>query len=92
MSRRERRAARAEGQLDTAGFLRIADSFIDQANRHNRKVAATDLHMAFLYASARYSAHVARNVQEVAEHEEFVEHMVENYKEMLRQHLADPEL
>lgn len=92
MSRQERRAARAEGQLDTTAFLRVADSFIDQANRHNRKVAATDLHMAFLYASARYSAHVARNVQDVDQHEDFVEHMVKSYRDMLRQHLADPEL
>ena len=45
--------------------------------------------MAFLFAAARYNAHVAKNVLEVESHEEFVNHMAEQYREMLRQHLAD---
>ncbi|MEM8837001.1 MAG: DUF3144 domain-containing protein [Pseudomonadota bacterium] len=89
-NRDERRAARADGRLDTQAFLRIADSFIDVANRHNQKVQATDLHMAFLYAAARYNAHVAKNVVEVDDQEKFVEDMTKNYAEMLRNHLADP--
>lgn len=91
-NRQERRAARAEGELDTAGFLELAARFIELANRENRKIPATQLHMAFLFAAARYNAHVAKAVMEVENHEEFVEHMVKQYQEMLRQHLADPAL
>lgn len=92
MNRKERRAARAEGTtgLDTVAFLKLADKFIDVANRENRTVPATELHMAFLYAASRYNAHVAKNVLEAEEHEVFVEEMAGRYKEMLRNHLADP--
>ena len=49
-NRKERRAARTEGQLGTAAFLKLADKFIDVANRHNERIKATELHMAFVYA------------------------------------------
>ena len=91
-NRAARRAARRDGHLDTAAFLKVADKFIDVANRENRTVLATDLHMAFLFAAARYNAHVAKTVMGVEEHEKFVNHMVEQYREMLRQHLADASL
>ena len=48
-------------------------------------IKATDLHMAFLYASSRYSAYVANAVLEVPDHEEFVKQMTAQYQEMLRQ-------
>lgn len=92
MNRKERRAARAGGEIDTKAFLELAGRFIDLANRENRKTPATELHMAFLWAAARYNAHVAKAVLEVEKHEEFVETMVNEYRDMLRQHLADPEL
>ena len=88
-NRAERRAARAAGKLDTTAFLKTADKFIDVANRENRTVLATELHMAFLFAAARYNAHVAKNVMDVDDHEKFVAHMTQQYTEMLRQHLAD---
>ena len=91
-SRKERRAARKEGELDSTAFLKLADKFIDLANRENSKVKATQLHMAFLYSSARYSAFVAKSVTNEEEHEKFVSHMVGQYQEMLRQHLADDSL
>lgn len=89
-NRETRRAARSEGQLDTAAFLKVADAFIDVANRQNQNVNATDLHMAFLFAAARYNAHVAKNVLEVEDHEDYVSKMMQTYGEMLRNHLADP--
>ena len=92
MSRNERRALRKEGGLDDTAFLKVADKFIDVANRENRTVKATDLHMAFLFAAARYNAYVANVILQVEEHEPFVEHMVKQYQEMLRQHLADQHL
>ena len=91
-NRKDRRAASSEGGLDTPSFLRVADKFIDVANRENKRVKATDLHMAFLYAAARYNAFVAKTVLNVDQHEDFVSHMVEQYREMLRQHLADESL
>ncbi len=92
MSRNERRAARKEGDLDTTEFLKVSNKFIELANRENRTVKATDLHMAFLYSAARYNAYVAKAILNVDQHEEFVDHMVEQYREMLRQHLADESL
>ncbi|MEM8970571.1 MAG: DUF3144 domain-containing protein [Pseudomonadota bacterium] len=91
-NRKARRAARAEGQLDTAAFLKVADRFIDVANRENQKIQATELHMAFLFSAARYNAHVAKNIMQIEKHEDFVNQMVEQYREMLRQHMADPSL
>ncbi len=91
-NRQQRRAARSQGDLDTAGFLKIADTFIDLANRHNKQVQATQLHMAFLFAAARYNAHVGKSVLEVENHEEFVESMIAEYTDFLRQHLADASL
>jgi hypothetical protein len=91
-NRKARRAARKEGELDTMAFLKVADKFIDVANRENAHVKATDLHMAFLYAAARYNAYVGKSVVGLDEHEKFVTHMVEQYREMLRQHLADETL
>ncbi len=91
-NRKERRAARAEGLLDATAFLKVADKFIDVANRENERVLATELHKAFLFASARYSAYVANAVMDVPDHEAFVAEMTKMYQEMLRQHLADPAL
>ncbi len=91
-NRKARRAARKTGEFDTDAFLRLADKFIDVANRENDAFKATDLHMAFLYAAARYNAFVAKVVLDVDDQEKFVGHMVNQYKEMLRQHLADETL
>lgn len=91
-NRAERRKAEAQGAMTEERFLKLADRFIDLANRENRDVRATELHMAFLYASARYSAHVGKNVLALEDHEPFVESMLKAYGEMLRNHLADPNL
>ena len=91
-NRRERRALRKEGQLDTSAFLKLAGKFIDLANRENQRIPATELHMAFLWAAARYNAHVAKAVLDVENHEEFVKEMANEYRDMLRQNLGDPSL
>lgn len=92
MSRKERRLARKEGELDVTAFLKTADKFIDLANRENATVKATGLHMAFLFASARYSAFVGKSVIGIDDHEDFVEKMTNEYRDYLRQHLADDSL
>lgn len=89
MSRRERLAARKEGHLDTTAFLKLADKFIDLANRENQRVKASQLHMAMLWAAARYNAFVAKTIMRIDNHEEFVDQMTKEYAEMLRQHLGD---
>jgi Protein of unknown function (DUF3144) len=95
-NRAQRRADSAEmrkdGKLDTAAFLKVAGKFIDVANTQNQSVDATELHMAFLYAAARYNAYVANIVVGVDDHEAFVADMTKAYQDMLRQHLADPGL
>lgn len=91
-NRKERRAMEANGEMTDRKFMEIADTFIDIANKQNNTINATDLHMIFLYAAARYNAHVAKNVVEVDEHEPFVEDMLKAYQEMLRNHLADESL
>jgi len=78
------------GELDTAQFLKVADQFISLANTRNKKIIATDLHYAMLYAAARYNAHVGKNVMEVEDHDAFIEHMTRQYTDMLREHMADP--
>ncbi len=91
-NRNVRNETKASSRMTNETFMRLADKFIDLANTQNKTVSATDLHMIFLYAAARYNAHVARNVLEVEEHEPFVNEMTTVYQEMLRNHLADPAL
>ena len=79
-----------EGVLDSKSFLRVADQFISLANQRNKKIESTELQIAMLYAAARYAAHVGKNVLDVSDHEEFVEHMAAQYTDMLREHMADP--
>ena len=78
------------GVLDGQSFLRVADQFISLANQRNKKVEATELQMVMLFAAARYAAHVGKNILEVTDHEEFVQHMAAQYTDMLRGHMADP--
>lgn len=93
MNRKARRAAaKEEGTLDTMAFLKLADKFIDVANRENKHVKASQVQMAFLYAAARYNAHVGKNVYGVDDHEVYVGEMGGQYMEMLRQHMADESL
>ncbi len=95
-NRAQRRALSADlrksGGLDTPAFLKVAGKFIDLANRENKTVTATDLHMAFLHAAARYNAYVAKVIMDVDNHEAFVADATKAYQDMLRQHLADPSL
>ena len=83
-------AQHREGVLDSQSFLRVADQFISLANQRNKKIDSTELQMVMLYAAARYAAHVGKNVVEVQDHEEFVQHMVAQYTDMLRENMADP--
>jgi hypothetical protein len=92
-NRKQRRAAaKTDGKLDTKSFLKLADKFIDLANRENEHIKASEVQTAMLFAVARYNAHVAKNVFDVPNHEDYVKEMSGQYIEMLRQHLADETL
>jgi hypothetical protein len=92
MNRQDRRAGRAAGDMDQSAFLKLADRFIDVANRENRKVPAPDLQLAFLWAAARYNAFVGKSLIRIDDHEAYVTEMTKTYQEMLRQNLADPSI
>lgn len=79
-----------DGRLDEATFIKLADQFISLANTRNKKVLATELQFVMLYAAARYSAHVAKNVIQVEDQEQLAQHMMAQFADMLREHLADP--
>jgi len=76
--------------LDGDSFVRLADQFISLANQRSKKVAATDLQLVMMFAAARYTAHVGKNVLVVDEQEKFIDHMTKQYQDMLRTHMADP--
>ena len=78
--------------LDGKNFLKLADHFISFANTKNKTIKSTDLNYIMLYAAARYSAHVGRNVLKADNHEDYVKHMSEQFIDMIREHLADPNL
>ncbi len=78
--------------LDGKNFLKIADHFISLANTKNKTIKSTDLKFAMLYAAARYSAHVGKNVIEIEDHEKFVQHMSSQFIDMMRENFADPNL
>ncbi len=91
MSNNDNNSPEEEG-LDAETFFKTADKFIDLANKENANIKATDLHMAFLFAAARYNAYVANAIMKIDKHEDYVAHMSKQYIEMLRQHLADDKI
>ena len=78
--------------LDSKNFLKMADHFISLANTKNKSIKATDIKFIMLYASARYAAHVGKNVMILDDQEKFIEHMTNQYRDMLRENFADPNL
>lgn len=90
--RRERQTNAEDETLDIKGFLKLAETFIDVANKANKRINATDVHKAFLWAASRYNAHVARAVLETRDDDAFIAEMTKTYQDMLRQNLADPSL
>ena len=86
----DRSSAAEKGGLDQEGFIRTSDRFVTLANTLNRKVIASDIQYTILFASARYSAHVGKNIMEVENQEDYINHLVNQYRDMLRENFADP--
>jgi len=80
------------GILDQEAFLRVADQFISLANDRNKKIMATELHFALMYAAARYTGHVGKNVVDIDDQDEWITHMTAQFQDMLRENMADPAL
>ena len=78
--------------LDGKNFLKLADHFITLANTKNKTIKATDLKFVMLYATARYSAHVGKNVLKIEDQETFIKHMEAQFVDMLRENFSDPNL
>ena len=81
-----------KGVLDQDSFLRVADQFISLANDRNKKILATELHFALMYAAARYTGHVGKNVVDIEDQDEWITHMTAQFQDMLRENMADPAL
>jgi len=86
----DRSSASEKGGLDKDGFLRTSDRFVTLANTLNRKIIAQDIQYTLLFAAARYSSHVGKNVMEVENQEEYINHLTNQYRDMLRENFADP--
>ena len=81
-----------KGLLDQDAFLRVADQFISLANDRNKKILATELHFALMYAAARYTGHVGKNIVDIDEQDQWITHMTAQFQDMLRENMADPAL
>ena len=69
-----------------------ACEFISLANDRNKKILATELHFALMYAAARYTGHVGKNVVNIEDQDNWITHMTEQFQDMLRENMADPAL
>ena len=85
-------ANQTKGILDQDAFLRVADQFISLANDRNKKILATELHFALMYAAARYTGHVGKNVVDIDDQDVWITHMTAQFQDMLRENMADPAL
>ncbi len=81
---------KTKGYLDEESFLRVADQFITLANDRNKKILATELQFALMFAAARYTSHVGKNIIEVDRHDDWINHIVDQFRDMLRENMADP--
>lgn len=75
-------------------FRRVADAFIDQANKHAETVKREHVGMALLYAAARFNAFVvaahAPHVEKFnSDRERAVQFFTAEYLRMLQENLDD---
>ena len=43
-----------------------------------------------MFAASRYSSHVGKNIINAENHEDWINHIVNQLRDMLRQNMADP--
>lgn len=79
-------------RLSQGEFMKVVDSFIKVANMHNLSIPAGETSAAFLYAAARYHAHVGKNVVKIGSKDDFIRDSTDSFADSLSQHLSDPNL
>lgn len=76
-------------------FLTLADQVIGFANHSATEMKRDGVHLAFLYAAARYGVFVWRSTpvgKSGNDGEAFIKTMVKRYEEMLREQIKDSRL
>ncbi len=75
-------------------FWEIADSFINLANKHCKKIESGKVSAAFLYAASRFNSFIVASNSKSKndfndEIEKAIKYFVEQYKSMLKENLQD---
>jgi hypothetical protein len=70
-------------------FLELADKVIGFANHSATEMRKGAVHLAFLYAVARYGVFDWQNGPRTGDEEAFVAKMLKRYEAMLREQLGD---
>jgi hypothetical protein len=78
--------------VNSARFLELADKVIGFANHSALEMRKDAVHLAFLYAIARYGVFVWQNSPKNEDPEAFIAKMLKHYEAMLREQLGDTKL
>ena len=73
-------------------FLQLADKVIGFANHSALEMRKDAVHLAFLYAIARYGVFAWQNSPKMVDEEAFIDQMLKRYEAMLREQLGDTKL
>ncbi len=73
-------------------FLELADKVIGFANHSATEMRKSAVHLAFLYAVARYGVFDWQNSPKGEDEEGFIAKMLKRYESMLREQLGDAKL
>jgi len=79
----------AEQKVPDDKFLELADKVIGFANHSAFEMNKSAVHLAFLYATARYGVFDWQNSPKREDEEAFVARMLKRYEAMLREQLGD---
>jgi hypothetical protein len=82
----------AELKVPADKFLGLADQVIGFANHSATEMRKHAVHLAFLYATARYGVFDWQNGPKSEDEEGFIAKMLKRYESMLREQLGDTKL
>ncbi|MHA1560378.1 MAG: DUF3144 domain-containing protein [Alphaproteobacteria bacterium] len=82
----------AELNVPADKFLGVADTVIGFANHSSTEMRKDGVHLAFLYAIARYGVFDWQNGPKNEDQEAFIAKMIKRYEAMLREQLGDTKL
>ena len=81
-----------ETKVKPEDFLLLADKVIGFANHSATEMRKNAVHLAFLYAIARYGVFDWQNGPKAEDEEGFIAKMMKRYEAMLREQLGDTKL